>query len=52
MAKVRISDVDHADWLRTGDMAGPEMADTLEPDEADTLVNMHAEGGEDQLQLF
>jgi len=35
------------------DQAGdPELAETLEPDEANTLVHIHAEGSEKLLQLF
>ena len=52
MAKIKLSDVDNANWMRSIDMAPPEMRDTLEPDEANTLVNIHAEGSDDLLQLF
>ena len=52
MAKVRISDVEQAEWIRSIDMATPELAETLEPDEANTLVHIHAEGSEKLLQLF
>lgn len=52
MAKIKLSDVDNANWMRSIDMAPPEMRDTLEPDEANTLVNIHAEGSDDALQLF
>src|ERR1700683_1240678 len=52
MAKIKLSDVDDANWIRTIGMATPEMAATLDPDEAETLVNFHAEGGDDLLQLF
>jgi quercetin dioxygenase-like cupin family protein len=52
MAKVKISDVDQAQWIRSIDMATPELAKTLEPDEANTLVHIHAEGSEKLLQLF
>jgi quercetin dioxygenase-like cupin family protein len=52
MAKIKVSDVDDANWIRGADMATPEMAETLEPDEANTLINIHAEGSDDVLQLF
>jgi len=52
MAKIKVSDVDEANWIRSVDMAPPEMVDTLEPDEANTLINIHAEGSDDVLQLF
>ena len=52
MAKVRISDVEQAEWIRSIDMATPELAETLEPDEANTLVHIHAEGSDKLLQLF
>ena len=52
MAKIKLSDADDAKWIRTIDMATPEMAATLDRDEAETLVNFHAEGSDDLLQLF
>jgi quercetin dioxygenase-like cupin family protein len=52
MAKIKLSDVDTANWIRSIDMAPPEMRDTLEPDEANALIHIHAEGSDDRLQLF
>jgi quercetin dioxygenase-like cupin family protein len=52
MAKVHISDVDEASWIRSGDMATPEIAATLDADEANTMIHIHAEGDDDLLQLF
>jgi quercetin dioxygenase-like cupin family protein len=52
MAKVKLCDVDDAHWIRGADMATPEIAATLDPGEANTLINIHAEGSADQLQLF
>jgi quercetin dioxygenase-like cupin family protein len=52
MARIKLSDVDEASWITGKDMATPEIAETLDPDEANTLINIHAEGSDDSLQLF
>jgi quercetin dioxygenase-like cupin family protein len=52
MAKIKLSDVDQANWIRAIDMATPEMAPTLDEGEANSLINIHAEGGDNLLQLF
>jgi quercetin dioxygenase-like cupin family protein len=52
MAKVHISDVDEAHWIRSADIATPDIAETLDADEANTLIHIHAEGDDDLLQLF
>jgi Mannose-6-phosphate isomerase len=52
MAKIKVSDVETANWIRAIDTATPDIADRLDEEQANALINVHAEGSDDRLQLF